>query len=90
MGKNEKGKPTRLEDEAITFCITHSRINQQLQQAGGLDGVLHTVVVALAGVSGGEPPPQMIRFRERVRSGARVSITIRVDSEPPIRAIIGG
>lgn len=79
----------RLEEQAITFQTTHETINQSLQQAGGLDGVIHGVVVALASMSGGKPPQQMVRFRERIRAGARVSITIRVENEAPIRAIIG-
>jgi hypothetical protein len=73
----------------LDYTVTHTQANDALEQAGGLDAVLHSMMVGLAAFNGGHPPAAMAGIREAVARGERVYITVTIGhTAPALRCLI--
>lgn len=81
-GKNGRPPP-------IDYFTTHDRANDALREAGGLDAVMHSLLVGLAALNGGRPPKEAQAMRDAIRRGERVYCTITIGHDTPaIRCLI--
>lgn len=83
-GKSKNRRPPPLD-----YIITHKQANDALEAAGGLDAVLHSMVVGLAAFNGGHPPKSMQDIRAAVARGERVYLTLTIGFDAPaLRCLI--
>lgn len=81
-GKNNRPPP-------IDYVTSHDVCNKALESSGGLDAVMHSLLVALAALNGGKPPKEAQQMREAIQRGERVYCTLAIGySTPVVRCLI--
>lgn len=88
MRKLKKTGPTREKPAPMLFQVDRATIERQTEAMGGLDGVMHAVVMSLSSMNGGRPPPEIQNWRAKIRDGAPVRVVMFVGDEAPIEARI--
>jgi hypothetical protein len=76
----KKGPSKPVPPEPLRRTVTHGYLDSQLASVGGLDGIMHAVVVMLSG----KPPGEVEAMRAAVRSRKKIEVRVRIGDEPAI------